>query len=228
MSLAELIVVIAISSIILSMIGTVTVSLLRNDGKNLIRESRTAELRQVSAYLTEALTFASSPQSGDPDNPTQYAAITTAKPSELTFYSALPTDTAKGKGALTEITIKLGSDCWTGAADPGVLHQCVREPYKFAGGKSDFCAYAAIGPSCPASLFTDSVVARGVKDSMADPIFAYYFKADSSEVRYEVTGDDLGKIEAIEFRVTVVGENDDQPIEATIYKYFSINEWSRV
>ncbi|MDR2454298.1 MAG: prepilin-type N-terminal cleavage/methylation domain-containing protein [Bifidobacteriaceae bacterium] len=228
MTLAELIVVIAISSIVLSMIGTVTVTLLRSDGRNLVREARTAELRKASAFLGEALTFASSPQSDDPDNPTKHSAILTAQPTELKFTSAIPTSAVKGKGALSEITIKLGSTCWTNQPDPGVLHQCVHEPYEMVGGDSHFCAYADVPSTCSASLFHDTVAAREVVGSAAQPIFAYYLGADPTAAHHEVPVANLGSIEAIELRVTVAGTDAVDPVQASFYKYYSINEWSRI
>jgi hypothetical protein len=142
---------------------------------------------------------------------------------ELTFTSALPLAESQGKGALTLVTIKLGQTCWTNQSDPGVLHRCLQGPRAVSpAGESTWCDYGS--PGCDDALFEDKAVARGVKEA---ELFAYY-RADSSVMTSPVAKPDLGGIGAVEFRVTVTGQSEGRAIDATVYKYFSINEWRRI
>ena len=236
MTMAEMIVTIAIGAIVLSMLGTVTVTLLKTDRRNLVREVGTAEARQVSIWVGEALTYASSELSAE-GSLSAKPAISAANPDSITFTSAMPVEGMKGeKGALSEITLQLGQKCWTtdaSGADPGVLYRCVKAPKALLNGTPVWCEKDK--PDCPENLFESMVVARGVKDT--EPIFKYYLRIDDSGAnsgkpleldagQTSVVPAKLGSIAGVEFRVTVADEIDGKEVDSTVYKYFSINEWN--
>jgi prepilin-type N-terminal cleavage/methylation domain-containing protein len=235
MTLSELIITIAISSVVLVMVASVSASMLRSNAKNLAREVATGGVRDASAWLGEALSFASSEMSDGSQSTSLKPAILTAQPNELRFTSAMPADGDSAQGALTEVTLKLGKACWTGKDDPGALHRCLRYPQSFdkTTKKAVFCEYGVAG--CASDLFKDKVVARDVKTDPKAPIFAYYVlngaAADPATAPLKQVSSlsaGFADVRAVEFRVTVVGRSDGGPVEATVYKYFAIDEWSRI
>ncbi|MDR3359986.1 MAG: hypothetical protein LBO20_04945 [Bifidobacteriaceae bacterium] len=231
MTLTELVTVIAIGAVVLSMAAMTTVSLTRSDAKNLLRETHSSGARQASLWLGEALTYAASPLADDSGE--RQAAVQVARPDEIAFTSAMRMDQVSGKGAVSRVSVVLGSKCWTGEADPGVLHRCVQGAQALVAGTSMFCNYGASG--CPAELFEDLAVARGV--SASEPLFTYYLRADGGQgagagaappvTKNEVPGG-FGDIIGVELKVTVNGQDESEPTKATVLKYFSINGWDRV
>ncbi|MDR2453178.1 MAG: hypothetical protein LBD51_01200, partial [Bifidobacteriaceae bacterium] len=196
MSLTELVLVIAISGLVMAMAAGVTVSVVRADGKNLVREANTAATREISLWLGEALTYASSPL---PDSSGALEpAISKAAPDELAFTSALPFDGVSGPGALSRVTVKLGSTCWTNQASPGVLYRCVQGPDSVSSnGVPHWCDWGEA--TCDEKWFREQVVARNVK---GEAIFAYYL--DTAGVGAPASGAssvavaDVGRIAAVE------------------------------
>jgi hypothetical protein len=236
MSMYELIVVMAISTMVLAMVVTVSTSVLRADGKNLAREVATGGARDVSTWLGEALSYASPEMTDDADPTAKKPTILLAEPNKLRFTTAMPPEGEAAAGQLSEVTIQLGKTCWTPEKDdPGVLHRCLRYPKSFdkVTKKPTFCAYKSAG--CDEKLFHDMVVARGVKTDPKAGIFAYYLpKAGATETAAPelkatasvTTG--LEDIRGVEFRVTVLGKSEGQKVEATVYKYFAMDKWSRI
>jgi hypothetical protein len=222
MSLAELIAVVAIGSIVMTLSVTVTVSLLKHHGANLVRQSRTDGVRQVSIWLGDALSYATEPEDYSPG-----AAVTAfhkAEPKEMTFTAALPVDGNPSQGAVSQVTIVLGEVCpWaTGDPEPGVLRRCVQSPKIVAGSKPEMCTYG--DPDCPDALFDDFVVARGVDDQQ----LFYYYLGGAPDAVDTVASGDLGTITAVEMLVTVAGEDPDSKIRASVFKRFSIGDWRRL
>ncbi|MDR2253185.1 MAG: hypothetical protein LBD97_04875 [Bifidobacteriaceae bacterium] len=231
MSLTELIMVIAIGATVFALLAAVTVNVLRNDAVNLVRENQTAEIRKASVWLSEALTYATAPLA-DELKLSDKGAVQVAEPNKVSFTSALPLDSAGGKGALSLITIQLGEKCWSGEADPGTLHRCVQSPKELVAGTSTFCDYGAL--NCPAALFEDMPVARGVRQD--EPIFTYHVQQGGApnaqtgvitKPEHQVSAD-FGRILALELRVTVGSTVAGREVESTIYRYYHINEWSRI
>ncbi|MDR0594561.1 MAG: hypothetical protein LBG60_15200 [Bifidobacteriaceae bacterium] len=230
MTLAELISVIAIGSIVLGLIGTLTVSMMKHDGINLVRQSRVDGVRQISIWLGDALTYAS-PDA--PENPgdTLGNVFAQADADKMVFTAALPIEGHADDRAVSRVTITLGEDCRGVSIDQeGLLYRCVQTPLFQTGQPPTLCVRDA--PGCPEALFEDLLVARGVKDG---PLFSY-FLTDSNGVLQPtphamVSGAGLGLIGAVEMLVTVAGETDDdygQDIEATVFKRFTINQWRKL
>ncbi|MDR1295746.1 MAG: prepilin-type N-terminal cleavage/methylation domain-containing protein [Bifidobacteriaceae bacterium] len=226
MSLAELIAVIAIGSIVMGLSVTVTVSLLKHHGANLVRQERTDGVRQVSIWLGDALTYATEPEDYYPGDP--ISAFHKAEANQMTFTSALPVAGQPSDGAVSRVTVVLGAGCpWTsGDPEPGVLRRCVQAPKIVAGAKPEMCTYG--DSDCPDDLFDDFVVARGVEDGS---LFSYYV-GDAPDPVDSVPAADLPGITAVEMFVTVA-DDPDKPAsglatQATIFKRFSISEWRRM
>jgi type II secretory pathway pseudopilin PulG len=224
MTMTELILVIGISGMVMSMAATVTVSVLRADSRNLVREQSTAGIREVSTWLGEALTYASSPP---PDaGGAAIPAVFKAGPKELGFTSALPSSGGEtGWGALAKVTMKLGETCWTKQPDPGVLYRCVQGSDSVNAGLAHWCDYGAAG--CDDGFFHEKVVARDVKDTADGAIFSYYL-SNSPSSGTGVEDARLIEITGIEIRVTVACRSQGEAVDATVYKYFAINEWRRI
>jgi hypothetical protein len=221
--LAELVTVIAISSVLMVLMVTVAVSFFKHNGVNLARQSRTEGVRQVSFWLSDALTHAA------PDPTVASAAVLqVAEPQRMSFTAALK-PSASGAHMVSRVTLVLNGECWPGGeAEPGVLRRCVQDPFEAADGTFSFCDRGAA--DCPDELFEDFVVARDVKD---EALFGYATKSSAgvADPVAEVTGEaGLAQIVAVEFRVTVGGDPDGPggDVEATIIKRHSIKGWSRL
>ncbi|MDR1293540.1 MAG: prepilin-type N-terminal cleavage/methylation domain-containing protein [Bifidobacteriaceae bacterium] len=219
MTLAELVTVIAIGSIVLSMALVVTVSLAKHNGKNLVRQERADATRQVSIWLTDALAY-SAPQPNDPAGASPFEV---AEERKMVFLSALPA-VSPDHGAVSRVTLVLDEECWSGDPDPGVLHRCLERSQKGPDGSTSFCA-----SGCPADLYEDFVVARNVKGG---PVFSYALQTDAGTTDVPAVPDpvQLPQIVAVEFNVTVGGEpgSGDEDVEATVVKRHSVKGWSRL
>ncbi|MDR2253344.1 MAG: hypothetical protein LBD97_05710 [Bifidobacteriaceae bacterium] len=229
MTLAELVTVMAVGSIVLGLIGTVTVGLMRHDAKNLIRQNRTDGIRQISVWLGDALAYAA-PEPPAADGTTSSAAVfEIAEPNEMKFSSALPVAGVPDGGQISQVRLVLGEQCWPVGTpdDPGTLHRCVQSPKQGSDGKWSMCAWG--DSACSPDLFDDLVVARGV-DTTSD-LFSYFVRDAAGSIlpgQGTVSGGALGSIAAVEMLVTVVGEDDEDKIQATVFKRFTIREWERM
>ncbi|MDR0627494.1 MAG: hypothetical protein LBG11_09625, partial [Bifidobacteriaceae bacterium] len=196
-------------------------SLARNDGKNLIRQERTDQIRQISFWLGDALAYASATEA-EPDG----LVIHEAGPSRITFTSALPVEGVTGAGTVSAVTLVLGEECWTGKNEgqEGVLRRCVQSPsVDSTGAAQPLCDYGSSG--CE-SKFDDFIVAREVNDTRA--LFTYYFDDTSGlDPSHSVATEHLGNVIAVELKVTVAGVEADDRTEATVFKRYSINKWRR-
>jgi hypothetical protein len=229
MTLSELIAVIAIGSIVLGMIGTLTMSVMKHDSKNLIRQSRTDGIRQVSVWLGDALAYAAPEPPAQDGHAAAGAVFQIAGPYEMKFSSALPVAAAPEGGKISEVRLVLGEACWDASApkQDGVLHRCVQSPKEGPDGAWSFCAKGTTG--CPDDLFEDLVVARGVDKS--EDLFTYFVRDAADKIlpgQGEVTGTPLSSIAAVEMKVTVAGDDDETGIQATVFKRFTIREWERM
>jgi hypothetical protein len=223
LSLAELIMVIAMSSIVLSMVIVVTVSLAKHDQNNLARQGRVDQLRVATVWLTDALAYASGESTNMTNNPVANNGFTKAAPTEMVFMSALGTPEDANNHALSEVRVVLGEECWgsSGGDQTGVLHRCVSSP-RVTGGTAAVCVKGS--SDCPDSLFEDLVLARGVVDG---PIFTYYYlSGDTTISANNVLEANVPNIRSVEMVVTV-GDPEDDSTTATVFKRFTINEWSR-
>jgi hypothetical protein len=206
------------------MAAGLTVTVIRSDSRNLVRETSTAGIREVSTWLGEALTYASSPPKdaatgADP-------AVFEAGPKKLGFTSALPLIGGQtGEGWLSKVEIKLGETCWTNESDPGVLYRCVHAPESVSAGVAVWCDWGASG--CASKYFDEKTVARGVVDTNDTAVFGYYLSNSDSSVS-SVGAAQRRLITAVDLRVTVANQSQGTPVNATVYKYFSINEWRRI
>jgi hypothetical protein len=220
MSLMELIMVIGMGAVIMSLIVSVTVSMARADGRNLIRQNRVDGLRTASLWLTEALAFATGPKTASPtDKPGP--AFEFAGPQKMVFTSALPVEDGSVSGLVSRVTVVLGATCWTNETtdQEGVLRRCVQYP-KVVGTGGVFCMKGAA--DCPESLFEEVVIARGVVD---EPLFTYLL---GTEAYHSLTDSaKMGEITAVEL-FAVVGDQpgENTGIEATVYKHFTVSGWS--
>jgi hypothetical protein len=227
MTLTELMAVVAIGAIVMSLSVTVTVSLLRHHGANLVRQERTDEVRQVSIWLGDALTYATAPEESSVGGGSS-AAFDSANGTSMTFTSALTVAGNPGGGAVSRVTIVLDDGCPWGSSgtEPGVLRRCVQSPKVVAGSPPELCNYGASG--CPDDLFDDFVVARGVKN---EQLFFYYVAGATDPVD-TVPSANLGAITALEMLVTVAGADGGSSTglnpQATIFKRFSVGEWRRL
>ncbi|MDR2253663.1 MAG: prepilin-type N-terminal cleavage/methylation domain-containing protein [Bifidobacteriaceae bacterium] len=220
-SLTELLIVIAVSTLVLGMVFTVVAAFARNDARNLVRQSRVDEVRRVGLWLGDALTYAESPVPAE-GAAAPVAVFDVAEAQKMVFTSALNAGLTAEKDALSRVTIILGEDC-EGAADPGVLRRCVSHPYDDAEGAQQYCA--ADSGTCPDGAFENTVMARGVKDQA---LFAYFLEADTSPAGalQEVADPALrATIAAVEFKVTVTGPEGGDTTESTVYKRYTISEW---
>jgi hypothetical protein len=220
MSLSELIVVMAISSIVMALVFSVTATFAKTDSRNMIRQNRVDAVRQVSLWLGEALTYAQSPYA-ESGADTGVAIFQTAQPQEMKFTSALAVSNAVEKGALSQVRVVLGQDCAGGAA-PGVLYRCVTHARLDSGGAQYFCAWKH--SSCDANLFKETVMARGVKNQQ---LFTYFLEGAATGAE-SVGATSLGDIRAVEMRVTVKGNEKGQVTESTVFKRYAVNEWRRL
>jgi prepilin-type N-terminal cleavage/methylation domain-containing protein len=223
MTLAELLAVVAVASIIMGLVITLTTSLAKHDALNLARQSRTDGIRQASIWLGDALAHAAS----DPFD-TSSSVFITATDRQMTFHSALPVEGHTGDDAdyVSRVTVLLGETCWDADPDPGVLHRCVQTPL-IVNDVASFCTKG--GPGCSDALFEDLVVARNVKDA---PMFSYALGTDGgwTDPQSEVTGDEnLDRIIGVELKVTATGEPGSayQDLESTVFKRHTIKAWSR-
>jgi hypothetical protein len=218
MTLTELLTVIAIGSIILGLMTTVTTSLAKHDSMNLARQTHTDAIRQTSIWLTDALTYAAS----DPTNPSG-TVFEEATPTKMVFYSALTTNNPDNNGQVSKITITAGQTCWTNNPDPGVLHRCVQQPQTSPTGTTTFCTYNT--PQCPNNLFEDLPTATNIQPGN---LFSYSlgstYGIDEPVNQVETTAD-LTRIAAIDLNITTGTPNTTQ---ATINKRITIKGWSKL
>jgi hypothetical protein len=220
MSLAELTIVIALSSIVMAMAFAVVTSFARNDARNVARENRVSEVRKVALWLGDALAYAESPNAGQPGAGAVFA---TAEAKKMVFTSAL------GEGAtqhvaepVSQVKVVLGETC-SGAADPGVLRRCVLHP--FDGAPQGTMAYCGFTGACPDGLREETVLARGVKDQ---PLFTYFNAgALTPGSGFHEAADEAARaaIAAVEFKVTVTGSDLGKDTESTVFKRFTLHEW---
>jgi hypothetical protein len=223
MTLAELVTVMAIGSIILGMLLTVTFSVAKHNAKSLARQERADGTRQVSLWLTDALANAA-------PNPAEKngSVFELARDRKMVFLSALPT-TDPNHGPVSRVTVVIGQQCWSGDEDPGVLRRCVQRSQKGNDGSAAFCAKDASG--CPDDLFEDFVVARNIKGG---PAFSYSLETDagtaSADVAEVTNAAQLTRIVAVEFNVTVGGEpgSANEDVQATVIKRHAVKGWSRL
>jgi prepilin-type N-terminal cleavage/methylation domain-containing protein len=214
MTLAELMVVIAISSIVLAMAFAMVASFAKNDARNVVRQSRVDEVRKVGLWLGDALSFAA------PQAASGGAAFEVAEPQKMVFTSALGHGTPSSPGAVSRVTVVLGQTC-AGSADAGVLRRCVLHPYD---GPSGAIAYCPATGTCPKGYREETVMASGVKNQ---PLFTYYLGAalaPGSGV-HDVVKAQVHNIKAVEFMVTVTGASGGKTVESTVFKRYTINEW---
>jgi prepilin-type N-terminal cleavage/methylation domain-containing protein len=222
MTLVELITVMAISSITVGMVAMVMVSLAKHDGINLVRQQRTDQVRQVSFWLGDALSYATT------DQPEAGAKVfEEAGEHKMTFTSAFPIEGLTTSGTLSEVTLVLGEKCWTGETDgqDGLLRRCVHSPFVDAAGVAQpMCDFGETG--CK-DLFDDFLVARSVDD--AEALFTYYFDTASGLAPSHSVGQaQLGSVSAVELKVTVNGEKPEDKTTATLFKRYSISQWRRL
>ncbi|MDR2380877.1 MAG: hypothetical protein LBE08_06855 [Bifidobacteriaceae bacterium] len=221
MSLTELIVAIGISSIVLAMVFAVVGSFARNDARNLVRQARVEEVRQVGLWLGDALAYAESePLSGSAGSEPVFEEATAQK---MVFTSDLGGGTSANQRALSRVTVALGVTC-DGAADPGVLRRCVQHPFDDAYGVPQFCPTMA---SCGAGLFEDKVMAR---DVAPQTLFTYFLEGATGVgqgVPEVIDPAQRARISAVEFTVTVSGPESGTTTESTVYKRYTVNEWRR-
>jgi prepilin-type N-terminal cleavage/methylation domain-containing protein len=222
MTLVELITVIAITSITMSMILMAIVSIAKHDGINLVRQQRTDQVRQVSFWLGDALSYAST------DNPDAGTRVfESADAHKMTFTSALPIEGVAANGTVSNVTLVLGEKCWTGEKtdQDGLLRRCVHSPSVDSSGVSQpMCDFGSSG--CK-DVFDDFVVARNVDD--ADALFTYYFTAESGlGPVHTVDTAQLGSIIAVELKVKVNGDEPADRTSATLFKRYSVSQWRRL
>ncbi|MDR1441665.1 MAG: hypothetical protein LBJ02_04645 [Bifidobacteriaceae bacterium] len=226
MTLAELVTVMAIGSILMGLLTTVTVFAVRSDARNLARQGRVDDIRQASVWLGDALSHAAL----DPAD-TGAAVFLTAGPDKMRFTSALPPgDGGEAGGVVSLVTFVVGGACWTdGPAEAGVLRRCVQAPVvDDDGAVVGFCRHGNAG--CPDDLFEDLVVARNV---VGDDVFSYVLVKGGgvAEAVSNVTGsNDLARVTAVELKVRVAGErgSSDGEASATLLKRYEVREWSRL
>jgi prepilin-type N-terminal cleavage/methylation domain-containing protein len=218
MTLAELTIVIAISSVVLAMAFTVVASFAKTDARNLARQSRVDEVRQVALWLGDALAYAHAPET------TASGAVVPefeeARSQSMVFTSALGGGPGSPDGSLSRVSVVLNKNC-LGHSDPGVLHRCVEHTYTTSGGSEEYCS---AGASCPdPGLFKDTVMARGVKDQ---GLFQYSVTGQGT-MNQVIDPALRAKISAVEFKVTVAAPagSADSAAESTVVKRYSINEW---
>ncbi|MDR0626678.1 MAG: hypothetical protein LBG11_05375 [Bifidobacteriaceae bacterium] len=226
MTLTELITVIAISSITMAMVTTVLLSVAKHDGRNLVRQQRTDQIRQVGFWVGDALAYASA-RDPEADADSGAAVLAEAAPHKITFNSALPIDGVTDSGVLSAVTLTLGEKCWTGEPDDehGLLRRCVHAPAADAfGAAQPMCEFGS--PDC-ADVFDDLILARDVKHE--DPIFTYFFDPASGEPPcHSVPPGQLANIVAVELRVTISGDEPGDRAEATVFKRYSISKWRKL
>ena len=124
-TLSEVMAVIAITTIVLTLILVVTNSIAKHDARNLARQARAEDIRAVSLWLSEAIAHAAAPPVPDPP-PT----FITAEPHKVVFTSALGAGTSAGGATkqVSQVTLVVGEPCWGSGNEPGVLRRCVQEP----------------------------------------------------------------------------------------------------
>jgi hypothetical protein len=217
----ELVTVIALTSVILTMLLTVTISVAKHNAYNLARQERVDGTRQVSVWLTDALAHAA-PLPGS-DTGTVFEV---AEPRKMVFTAALPKDAALS-GFVSRVTLVVDQACWPGGdEEPGVLRRCVQDPVIGADGTQSFCAYGASG--CDEGLFDEFVVARNVADGA---VFGYALEGSAGVLTQSVAdASSLGQLAAVELRVTVAGEpgSTGENIQATVVKRHNVKGWSKL
>ncbi|MDR1393133.1 MAG: hypothetical protein LBJ62_04090 [Bifidobacteriaceae bacterium] len=221
MTMWELLTVIVISSVVLSMVFTAVAAFARNDAKNLVRQERVDDVRQVSLWLSEALAFADADLPASPTDPPQ-PVFAEAMAQKMVFTSALVENQGAGDLPLSRVTVILGQDC-VGNVDEGVLHRCIQHPFEDDNGNPKFCT--PTDATCPDGKREDFIMARNVND---EPLFTYYLQSNL-EVgggMHAVTDPvQRGQIRAVEFKVTVSGPEDGRTTESTVFKRYAINRW---
>jgi hypothetical protein len=228
-TLSEVMVVMAITTIVLTLILVVTNSIAKHDARNLARQARAEDIRSVSLWLSEALAYAA-----PPPGTSSSQVFTTAESHKVVFTSALGAGTSVGGGTtkqVSQVTLVVGELCWGAGAplsEAGVLRRCVQEPIVGASGGLAFCTKGDSG--CPDSLFDEFIVARNVKDQ---PIFSYSVGSgvDPTVPRpTSVSSADLERISAIEMTVTVAGEpgSGNEDVEATVVERHRVQGWEQL
>jgi hypothetical protein len=214
----------SIGVFVLGLLVVVNTSVVKNDTKNLARQTRVDGIQQASIWLGDALTNATSRRSAP-----GAAAIEIAEPTKIVFTSALPVEGASQTYFVSRVTLVLGEECWTGQpAEAGVLRRCVQQPIPSGPGAGVLCAKG--GPNCPDTLFRESIVARGVRD---DKLFGYSLQTvngPGAPVTAVPDPVDKAQIVAVEFTVTVGGANgtNNADITATLFKRYPIKGWSKL
>jgi type II secretory pathway component PulJ len=221
MSMPELVIVIAISSLVLGMVFSVVASFAKNDARNLTRQNRVDEVRQVGLWLGDALSYAAAPAVDPGLTPGPVFEVAAAQ--KMVFTSALGAKVPGHEDVLSKVTVVLGEDCHGQPADR-VLYRCVQHPYEQPDGSLAYCQPGAAG--CSDDLTETTLMARDVKDV---PVFTYFgSNGGPGTGLHDVPDPDVLKaIEAVEFKVTATVPEGSDITESTVLKRYSIGEWRR-
>ncbi|MDR0626333.1 MAG: hypothetical protein LBG11_03590 [Bifidobacteriaceae bacterium] len=209
--------VIAITSIILVAAVSLTLSFGKQNANNLARQDRVDNVRQVSVWLTDALTY-SAPVPSSSDVPI----VEVAQKDRLVFTSALPVAGATAHN-VSRVSLVVSQACWPGGpAEAGVLRRCVQSPVVAADGTQSFCDHGTTG--CSDDLFDDFVVVRNVNDN---DLFTYSLTGESAVYSDVTTLELRGRIKAVELSITVSGASGsaDEDIQATVVRRHTLKGW---
>ncbi|MDR0431822.1 MAG: hypothetical protein LBH48_00670 [Bifidobacteriaceae bacterium] len=222
MTLTELVTVMAITSVVLTMLGTVMVSLAKQNGINLARQQTVDSMRVASDWLSEALDHAAS----DPDD-IEGSVFTLAQAKKMVFTSALE-DSDQTRRLVSRVMLVLGEECWSGKkAEPDVLRRCIQRPFIKPDGAASWCTPGA--KDCPAQLFDETVLARSVKNQ---GVFSYALEVSpgAEGMMAPIPASFLSQIAAVEVNITMKGDpaSSGDKVESTLIKRHNVKGWRKL
>lgn len=217
MTMSEVIVVMLVGSIVLTLIGALTIGLIRGNSQNLARQTQIDEARSAVTWLSRALGQAVAPRTLS-DRVEGDIPLIAASGTELTFYAHLDNPTGNG-------TDPAGPTLVTFAVRDGVLHRISQRPdhgSTFAGW-----TFTCDAVACP-ELHEDLVVARGVADRLFRFVDASGAPLPADGAAAPLTAAELAAVDAVEVSVVI---GSDEPAESTgtttVLRRVSLPDWSR-
>ncbi|GAB2458697.1 prepilin-type N-terminal cleavage/methylation domain-containing protein [Xylanimonas ulmi] len=214
-TLAELVVVMMVGSVVLALVGALTVGLLRSNARNLARQEQVDAARTGVSWLSRSLERAVAP-SAVSDRLTGDLAILAASDTELRFYALLDDG-----GSDVEAT---GPSLVTFAVLDGALHRIVRRPDPSPTGDWTFTCGAT---QCP-DLHEDLVVARGVTGA----VFRYVDRAGgrlpADASARTLTEAERAAVASVEVSIVIADPADPGATTTVLARVSLLDYWSEL
>lgn len=204
-TLAELLVAMLITSIVLGGLGAIYTATARTSSITQTRLAQTDDARNGVETATRVLRTAVMPKQLQ-DLSSADAAFLSADRDSVSFYA----DIDNPNNTIGPSRVKL----WVDAS--GNFWELRQPPDQPPSVTYDY-AYSNCTPNTAGCKAIQRLVAPGVQDTAAAPIFKYYTSAGTQITSIPITGSGLADIDSVEITLTVSHTNAFSPVAATTY-----------